>query len=101
MLVLYGSSLFYRCFFKKKTGSYTLREFLTTWGFFFAVVLLLAVPQLLEWTFRQTAQGSFLSGHFNWGNQGDEYLWFYLKNWGAILALFVPAMIHCKKMISM
>ena len=97
MLVLYELSLFYRCFFKKKTDSYTLREFLTTWGIFFAVVLLLAVPQLLEWTFRQTAQGSFLSGHFNWGNQGDEYLWFYLKNWGAILALFVPAMIHCKK----
>ena len=97
MLVLYGLSLFYRCFFQEKTGSYTLREFLTTWGIFFAVVLLLAVPQLLEWTFRQTAQGSFLSGHFNWGNQGDEYLWFYLKNWGAILALFVPAMIHCKK----
>jgi hypothetical protein len=38
-----------------------------------------------------------LLGHFNWGNQGDTYLWFYLKNWGAILLWFVPAMIHCKK----
>ena len=61
------------------------------------MLLLLALPQLLEWTFGQTTQSGFLLGHFNWGNQGDTYLWFYLKNWGAILLLFVPAMIHCKK----
>ncbi len=98
VLVLYGLSLLYRCFIREKEGaSYTLRDFLTTWGIFFAVLLLLAVPQLLEWTLGQTSQSGFLLGHFNWGNQGDEYLWFYAKNWGAILLLFVPAMICCKK----
>lgn len=96
-LVLYGLSLLYRCFFKEKSADYTLRDFLTTWGIFFVVVLLLAFPQLLEWTFGQTTQSGFLLGHFNWGNQGDEYLWFYVKNWGAVLLLFVPAMICCKK----
>ena len=96
-LVLYGLSLLYRCFSGKSTNNYTLQKFLTTWGVFFGVLLLLALPQLLEWTFGQTTQSGFLLGHFNWGNQGDTYLWFYLKNWGAILLLFVPAMIHCKK----
>ena len=96
-LVLYGLSLLYRCFIREMRAAYTLRDFLTTWGIFFAVMLLLAVPQLLEWTLGQTSQSGFLLGHFNWGNQGDEYLWFYVKNWGAILLLFVPAMICCKK----
>ena len=96
-LVLYGLSLLYRCFSGKSTNNDTLQKFLTTWGVFFGVLLLLALPQLLEWTFGQTTQSGFLLGHFNWGNQGDTYLWFYLKNWGAILLWFVPAMIHCKK----
>ena len=100
-LVLYGLSLLYRCFSGKSTNNDTLQKFLTTWGVFFGVLLLLALPQLLEWTFGQTTQSGFLLGHFNWGNQGDTYLWFYLKNWGAILLLFVPAMIHCKKKILM
>ena len=97
VLILYGLSLLYRCFIAKKASSYTFRNFLTTWGIFFGVLLLLSVPQLLEWTFGQTSNSGFLLGHFNWGNQGDEYLWFYLKNWGAILLLFIPAMIDCKK----
>lgn len=95
-LTAYGLSLVYRCFFIKNT-EYSLREFLTTWGIFFGILLVLSIPQLLEWTFGQTTQSGFLSGHFNWGNQGDEYLWFYLKNWGAVLLLFIPAMIYCKK----
>ena len=49
----------------------------------------LALPQLLRWTFSQTAGSDhFLSFHFNWVNnsysQGmrDFYLWFYVKNVG-------------------
>ena len=99
-LVLYGLTLLLRCFYRKDANSktsYELRSFLTTWGIFFGILLLLAFPQLLEWTFDQTTQAEFLQGHFNWGNQGDEYFWFYLKNWGAVLLLFIPAMIRCKK----
>lgn len=99
-LVLYFLFLMYQCFYGRKSdgrGTYCLREFFTTWGIFFVVLLLLSVPQLLEWTFGQTAQSGFLLGHFNWGNQGDEYLWFYLKNWGIVLLLFLPAMIRCEK----
>ena len=100
VLVCYGLSLLYRYLVWKdvpaKTG-YHLQEFLITWGIFFGVLLLLSLPQLLEWTLGQTASSGFLQGHFNWGNQGDEYLWFYLKNWGIILLLFIPAMICCNR----
>ncbi len=60
------------------------REILPRWGAYLAIILCLALPQLLFWTFGQVAQGSFVRGHFNWGNQGDSYLWFYLKNIGAV-----------------
>lgn len=71
------------------------KRFFSTWGCFFLITVLLALPQLLEWTFGQTGNTGFLRGHFNWGNQWDSYLLFYLKNWGIILILFLPAMIRC------
>lgn len=69
-----------------------LLPFLRTWGLYLIVVLLLALPQLYYWTFGQTSHEGFLTGHFNWGNQGDGYLWFYIKNWGVILLLLIPAL---------
>lgn len=65
------------------------RPWLTGWGLLLGVTLLLAVPQLLTWTFRQVSSGSMLRGHFGWVIGEDSYLWFYLKNLGltALLAL--------------
>lgn len=71
------------------------KRFLRTWGCFFLITVLLALPQLIEWTFGQTGNTGFLRGHFNWGNQWDSYLLFYIKNWGVILLLFLPAVIFC------
>ncbi len=65
-----------------------MKELLQTWGIYLLCVLILAVPQLLFWTFGQVAEGGFLRGHFNWGNLGDAYPWFYLKNIGLPL-LFI------------
>lgn len=64
------------------------------WGVYLAVVLVLALPQLLGWTFGQVAEGGFLRGHFNWGNLGDFYPWFYIKNIGVPLVVIVAAI--CK-----
>ena len=64
------------------------------WGIYLAIVLCLALPQLVGWTFGQVAEGGFLRGHFNWGNLNDFYLWFYIKNIGAPLVLIVAAI--CK-----
>lgn len=78
----------------KANGCKTL---LSTWGLYLLIILLLALPQLFGWTFGQTTQSGFNTGHFNWGNQGDNYLWFYIKNWGVILLLLVPAVFYCSR----
>ena len=44
------------------------------------IVALLAGPQLLCFTFRQS--GSFLHLNWNWDNVSDSYLWFYIKTGG-------------------
>lgn len=71
------------------------RELLTCWGVYLAFILTLALPQLLFWTFGQVAECGFVRGHFNWGNQGDPYLWFYLKNIGAPLLLIFGGICAC------
>ncbi len=66
------------------------------WGIFAGIALLLALPQLFTWTFRQVSENSLFRPHFNWANQEDgwnhenQYIWFYLKNIGipAVLAFF-------------
>lgn len=81
----------------KRNGS---KELLLTWGLFLGCVLVLALPQLFFWTFNQVAEGGFLRGHFNWGNQGDAYPWFYLKNMGLPLLLILGAIIAGRKKTS-
>ena len=51
------------------------------------LVAMLAGPQLILFTFRQS--GSFLKFHWNWANVSDSFLWFYIKNWG-LLFLLLP-----------
>lgn len=78
-------------------GEKTRKTLLATWGIFLACVVVLALPQLLIWTFNQAGSEGFVRGHFNWSNTGDQYLWFYLKNIGLTFALFVPAYFLAKK----
>lgn len=105
-----ASRFLYICFFVIGAlfifGSYCLiqyirkfgiKELFFTWGFYLVIILLLALPQLFYWTLAQASGSSFNTGHFNWGNQGDNYLWFYIKNWGIILILMIPAIIYCNR----
>lgn len=80
--------------FVKRNG---MKELLPTWGLFLGCVLVLAMPQLCFWTFNQVAEGGFLRGHFNWGNQGEFYPWFYLKNMGLPLLLILGAICAGRK----
>ena len=55
---------------------------------------LLCLPQLFGVIFRQTSTGNnFLRFHFNWANEGDPYLWFYIKNIGIVYLLLIPALV--------
>ena len=86
LLVVYGLYLIYK--YIKKNG---YKEILLTWGIFLVVVFALALPQLFGFTFGQVSEGGFVRGCFNWGNQGENYIWFYVKNMGIVLILGVAA----------
>lgn len=74
------------------------KSYLTHWVIYGAIALLLAMPQLIFWTFSQTTgNDSFLNFHFNWVNDQDPYLWFYIKNWGMAFILAIPAFINANK----
>ena len=64
-----------------------------------ALAVLLALPQLMTWTFPQTIGGGSLALRFNWvNNQGDGtlidgYFWFWIKNVGLVYLLILPAVL--------
>lgn len=69
------------------------------WGFalYGGIAVLLALPQLIGWTFPQTLGGESLRFRFNWVNTRDDgsmidgYFWFWIKNVGPVYLLMVPA----------
>ncbi len=61
-----------------------LKPIIFTWGVLLLAALLLALPQLFTWTFRQVSSGGMVRGHFGWVIGDDNYLWFYLKNIGLV-----------------
>ena len=68
--------------------------------FFFpygASVLALALPQLLFFTFQQSGTEGFVCFGWNWGNQWDSYLWFYLKNLGLPFVLLLPSILSAPR----
>ncbi|MGL4985905.1 MAG: hypothetical protein ACRC5H_02055 [Treponemataceae bacterium] len=69
------------------------KDFFQSWGLIIGFILIFALPQLLFWTFEQSTTGEFLKGRFNWANEKDSYLWFYLKNLGLVGLLFIPAVL--------
>ncbi len=69
------------------------RAVLSGFAIYLGIVLVLALPQLLFWTFRQATGEQFVRGYFNWGNLNDNYLWFYLKNMGVAALLYFPAVL--------
>ncbi len=74
------------------------KEYIINWAIFGGITILLAMPQLIYWTFSQTGgNSSFLNFHFNWVNSEDPYIWFYIKNMGIIALLAVPAILHASK----
>lgn len=66
------------------------------------IAALLALPQLMVWTFPQTIKGGSLRFLFNWvNNQGDGtlrdgYLWFWIKNVGPMFILIPIAAITAR-----
>ncbi len=90
VLGIFGGIFFYQLIQNKN------KKILVHWGIFLGVVLLLALPQLLGFTFQQAQGEQFVRGSFNWANNmelGDNYLMFYLKNLGILFILTVMMLI--------
>ncbi len=73
------------------------KEIFRTWGIFLIIVLVLALPQLIGFTFSQASGNGFLTPHFNWINSRDTYFWFYVKNMGIPALLIIPAVLSSSK----
>jgi hypothetical protein len=87
-----GMFIYY--FFKSKEKKKVFKN----WFIYGLIVLLLAFPQLFYWTFSQTVgNNNFLKFHFNWVNQTDPYVWFYIKNWGLVAIFIIPAYLYANK----
>ena len=77
------------------------KEYIYNWSLFIVPALIISIPQLLFWTFPQATSGSFVKLHFNWANEGDTWIWFWIKNVGMVFILLLPALLSAeKKMIS-
>ena len=69
--------------------------FFALFGF---IAVALAAPQLFGFTLKQSGNSeSFLRWSFNWDNESDSWLWFYIKNLGLLFILMPVAFITAKK----
>ncbi len=67
----------------------SFQKLVKLWGCFLVVVLVLALPQLIGFTFQQAQGEQFVRGSFNWANDSDNYIMFYLKNLGIVFILMI------------
>lgn len=96
-LGMVSAVMFFAYIIEEKTPE-DKKTYFTNWVIFGGIVAVMAAPQLLFWTFRQTSGNeSFLKYQFNWVNHNDPYLWFYLKNWGITALFAVPAVLKANK----
>ncbi len=74
------------------------KEIIFTWLKFGIPALVFAVPQLLIWTFNAAiGNESFVRGIFNWCNENDNWLWFWVKNVGVAFILLPIAFLNTSK----
>lgn len=64
---------------------------------FGVIAVCLAAPQLFGFTFKQSAGEQFVRPYWNWCNESDGWLWFYIKNLGLIFILMPLAFLSTKK----
>ena len=70
---------------------------LMQWGCYGCIAVLLAAPQLFGFAFQQAAESGMVRIHFNWANEVDSFLWFYVKNLGWLFLLLPFALLLLSK----
>lgn len=70
---------------------------LFSWLTYAGLACLLGMPQLFGFAFRQASESSMMRLHWNWANEADSFLWFYVKNWGWLFLLLPIALFTLSK----
>ncbi len=70
---------------------------LLQWVCYGGIVVLLAAPQLFGFAFQQASESGMVRLHFNWANEVDSFLWFYIKNLGWLFLLLPFALLLLSK----
>ncbi len=93
-------TLFIAIIYKSKSF-YKFNEvlnYIKQWMYFGIPVMILALPQLFFWTFRQATGSGFNNLQAGWAsNTGDVWLWFWIKNIGPVFILLFSAILASKK----
>ena len=66
---------------------------LLAWACYGGAAVLLAAPQLFGFAFQQASESGMVRLHFNWANEVDSFLWFYIKNLGWLFILLPFALL--------
>lgn len=66
---------------------------LIQWGCYGCIAVALAAPQLFCFSFQQASESGMVKLHFNWANEVDSFLWFYVKNLGWLFLLLPFALL--------
>jgi len=102
-LGMISAAVMFGCLYHMRKGNW--RAALINFLWYGGIAVALALPQLLTWTFPQTAGGG-ASGSLtirpnwvNWDGNGliDEYFWFWIKNVGPVYLFMVPAALAAGK----
>ncbi len=72
------------------------RQWFIGFCIFGGITLVLALPQLITWTFRSAGNEGFLQWHLDWANADDNWLWFWIKNAGVVFLLALPALLNLR-----
>lgn len=67
------------------------------WALYAGLACVIGMPQLFGFAFAQASESGMVQPHWNWANEADSYLWFYLKNWGWLFALLPVAFLTLSK----
>ncbi|MBQ9188302.1 MAG: hypothetical protein IJ138_03140 [Clostridia bacterium] len=67
------------------------------WVLYAGLACVIGMPQLFGFAFAQASESGMVQPHWNWANEADSYLWFYLKNWGWLFALLPVALLTLSK----
>lgn len=70
------------------------RKYIKNWTIYAFLAFALSIGQLTFWTFSHSVGNEqFLRFGFNWVNETDSYLWFWIKNWGITAVFLIPALL--------